>query len=138
MSAIAMALIGVHGFEFKLHRRQDPCFAVCADIVSALDFCPESNAVACLCPPVLASAQACASCLALIDADPTDAASLASAFVICEETAVDPEPSEVPCVSQCSDIALALSVCPDEQCFCPTLTPSVSACSACLAASGDP
>src|SRR5208282_1493825 len=78
------ALVGVHGFEFELRRRQDPCDSQCNNILTALTSCTSfTDSYGCICPTVVPSAMACSSCLVSADADPTDAAIVASLYTIC-------------------------------------------------------
>ena len=60
----------------------DPCDVQCSNVAVGASVC--STNIACFCPTILASGLACSSCLATVDADATDAASIGSAYAYCQ------------------------------------------------------
>src|SRR5215471_6738324 len=72
----------ITAYENQFYGRQaDSCNGACGNIFSAVSICPND---ACLCPTVTLSAAACSSCLINVDADPTDAAIIGSAALVCQ------------------------------------------------------
>ena len=106
----------------------DPCAPQCSNIAFATVRCSDNS---CLCPTFLASGLGCSSCLATVDADPSDAASIASYYSACK-AGPGPTSTPDPCDSPCSNIGLAYSKCSDNACLCPTILSSGPACVSCL------
>jgi hypothetical protein len=88
---------------------------------------------ACICPIILASGLACSSCLATVDADPTDAVTLGSFYSACK-TGSGPIITPDPCATECSNVGSAYLTCTDSACFCPIILGGGLACSSCLVA----
>ena len=59
----------------------DPCDPQCSNVGMAYITCSD---VACFCPTIVASGLGCSSCLATVDRDPTDAASVGAAYSTCK------------------------------------------------------
>jgi hypothetical protein len=107
----------------------DPCAPQCSNVGLALFACFDD---ACLCPRILASGLPCSSCLATVDADPSDAATLGSFYTSCK-SGTGPQPTTDPCNHQCSNLGSAYLSCTDKACICPSILASGLACSSCLA-----
>jgi hypothetical protein len=106
----------------------DPCAPQCSNVALASVKCSDNS---CLCPTILTSGLACSSCLATVDADPSDAASIASYYAACK-AGPGPTLTSDPCDSPCSNIGLAYLKCSDNACLCPTILGSGPACVSCL------
>lgn len=102
-------------------RQNNPCATYC-DNIASVTTCA-STEVGCLCNPYLLSGSACSSCLATIDANPTLAASVGSAYTECA--------APILCTTQCSNVLFV--ACTGAQCCT-----SVSDCSVCLTTEGGP
>lgn len=92
------------------------------------------DSLECACPPLLVDGPDCASCLATVMGDSTDAGEILNAFSACQSAI----PTDYPCQSLCSGVVSAAQSCEGGQCLCPVVEASASACGSCLAVSSDP
>lgn len=120
-----------------LRPRQADCMSICSNLLNGIASCHD---VSCLCPTFSASATPCSICLQ--DSGQTSAINSIASFGFDELCAsfATATPSALPasdCPDQCSDVFSGLANCLDNNCLCPIISASGSACSVCLQATGN-